>query len=67
MAPRKEVEQVLEGIDFPATKQQLVERAKRFNASQEVLEAFQNMYKAEYDTKSSVFHELGEEAGESAA
>ena len=42
------VQKYLKGISYPATKQQLIERARGNKADQEVLDALQDMPDREY-------------------
>jgi Protein of unknown function (DUF2795) len=44
-----EVQKCLAGMHYPATKQQLVDHAKRSGASQSVMEALSAMPEGEYD------------------
>lgn len=67
MVARADISKVLQGTNFPVSKQELIDQAKSQNASEEVISALEEMDKARFDTLASVFHELGEEAGEAAA
>ena len=49
-----EVQKYLAGADYPATKEQLLEHAKRQGASKDVLEALSNIPDREYDGPNKV-------------
>jgi hypothetical protein len=50
----------LSGIDFPASKQDLVKHAQQKKASKEVIKVFEQMPEKEYTTMREVEHEFGE-------
>jgi hypothetical protein len=49
-----EVQKYLAGADYPATKEQLLEHAKRQGANKDVLEALGGMPDGEYDGPNKV-------------
>ena len=49
-----EVQKSLGGVNYPATKDELVEHAKNKGASKDVLEALQSMPDGEYDGPNKV-------------
>ena len=49
-----EVQKALGGISYPATKDQLIEHARRKNAGQDILDALQNLPDQEYDGPNEV-------------
>ena len=54
------VAQALKGIDFPATKDKLVEWARKNKAPQEVLQLLQKMpSRGEYENMADVLHNFG--------
>ncbi|WP_166822523.1 DUF2795 domain-containing protein [Brevibacterium limosum] len=52
---RKQVRTWLDGIDFPADKQQLVDQAERNGAPEEVVRGFRAMPPVEYENIKEVF------------
>jgi hypothetical protein len=44
-----EVQKYLSGMDYPTTKDQIVEHAREHDAPQEVMEALEKMPEQEYD------------------
>lgn len=54
------IAQSLSGIDFPASKQDLVEHAKKNSADQEILEALQQMPDSQYSNMADVFKGVGQ-------
>ncbi len=56
------IAEVLKGLDFPATKQQCVDYAKKRDAPKEVIEALERMpFSGKFDSMAGVFHAIGEE------
>jgi hypothetical protein len=49
-----EVQKYLSGIEYPATKDQLIEHAKGHRAPQEVIEALSSLPDEEYDGPNKV-------------
>ena len=54
------VEKSLKGIDFPASKQDLINHAKKNNAPQEVLSILNDMPERQYQTAADVAKGIGE-------
>ena len=50
----------LGGIDYPASKEDLVEHAEQQGADEEVLDALRQIPDREYDGPNAVSHEIGE-------
>jgi hypothetical protein len=50
----------LGGIDYPASKEDLVEHAEAQGADEEVLDALRRIPDREYDGPNAVSHEIGE-------
>jgi hypothetical protein len=48
------VQKFLSGVDYPATKEQLLEHAKRQNADKQAMEALQRLPEKEYDGPNAV-------------
>lgn len=59
MVSTAEVSQVLAGLDFPATKQQMIDYAKSKNARPEVIKTLENLKSERFDTMAQVWHEVG--------
>jgi hypothetical protein len=55
------VAKFLKGIDFPASKQDLVKHAKKNNAEKPVLEELDNMPEGEYGNMADVMKGFGKE------
>ena len=55
-----DVAQALTGIDFPCDKNQILEHARRNNATKEALSAIENLPSAEYTSMADVFKGVGE-------
>jgi hypothetical protein len=55
------IAEVLKGLDFPATKQQCVDYAKKRDAPKEVVETLQRMPTERINNMADVFHAIGEE------
>jgi hypothetical protein len=49
-----EVQKYLAGIDYPATKEQLIEHAQSRGASQDILQALASLPDGEYDGPNKV-------------
>ena len=63
-----EIEKSLKGINFPANKQNLVQQAKKNNASRDVIKAIQNLPEDQFNSPTDVAKAWGEERrGESTA
>jgi hypothetical protein len=62
MVSTAEVSVALTGINFPATKQQMIDYAKNRGAPQEVIDGLQRLKSERFLTMSEVWHEIGEEA-----
>lgn len=56
-----EVEKYLAGVDYPATKEQLVEHARSHGAPNDVLQALQGMPDGEYDRPTQVSQAVARE------
>jgi hypothetical protein len=54
-----EVQRHLSGVDFPATRDQLIEHARGQDAPQEVIEALQRIPDREYEGPAGIAQELG--------
>ncbi len=55
------VAEVLKGMDFPASRQQCVDYAKRRDAPKEVIETLQRMPTDRINNMADVFHAIGVE------
>ncbi|MBY0430596.1 MAG: DUF2795 domain-containing protein [Rhodospirillales bacterium] len=53
------IAQSLSGIDFPASKNQLVEHAKKNKADQDILDVIQSMPDEKYTSMADVFKGVG--------
>jgi hypothetical protein len=49
-----DIQKALSGMDYPATKQQIIEHAERNGADQQVLEALRKIEDREYEGPSGV-------------
>jgi len=49
-----EIEKALKGINFPASKQDLVQQAKQNNASQNVIQTIQNLPQDRFNSPTDV-------------
>lgn len=58
--PTTSIAQALTGVDFPTSKDKLLEHARKNNADQEVLEAIEQMPDSEYSNMADVFKGVGE-------
>jgi hypothetical protein len=54
-----QVQKFLGGIDYPATKDQILETARRRGADDNVMQALQQLPKREYNGPNAVSEELG--------
>ncbi|HEV7931751.1 MAG TPA: DUF2795 domain-containing protein [Actinomadura sp.] len=54
-----EVQRYLDGVDFPANRDQLMEHAQRQGAPQEVIEALKRIPNREYEGPAGIAQELG--------
>ncbi|MHC1757537.1 MAG: DUF2795 domain-containing protein [Methanosarcina sp.] len=57
-ASATEVQNALGNLNYPITKRQLIEDAKRQNISSEVMQALENIPNREYDSSSDVVREF---------
>ena len=53
------VAQSLSGIDFPASKQDLIQHAKKNNAEKEILDVLNQMPEEKYTSMADVFKGVG--------
>ena len=51
----------LSGVDYPASKQDLISEAQNQDADQDVIEALQSIPDKDYNSPTEVTHELGSE------
>ncbi|HML04642.1 MAG TPA: DUF2795 domain-containing protein [Methanobacterium sp.] len=56
-----EIEKSLKGINFPANKQELLQQAKKNNASGNVVRAIQNLPENKFNSPTDVAKAWGEE------
>jgi hypothetical protein len=56
-----DVAQALSGINFPADKNGILEHARKNNASQEALQAIENLPADQYTSMADVFKGIGQE------
>ena len=56
-----EIEKALKGMNYPASKQDLVQRAKQNNASQEVIQTIQNLSQDQFNSPTDVQKAWGQE------
>ena len=56
-----DIAQALAGISFPCDKNNILEHARRNNASQKALQAIQDLPSAQYSSMADVFAGVGEE------
>ncbi|MBA9003111.1 MULTISPECIES: DUF2795 domain-containing protein [Thermomonospora] len=57
-----EVQKALSGVDYPATKQQLIEHAKKNKAGKQAMEALQGLPDKEYDGPNKVSQAVAKES-----
>lgn len=55
------IAEVLKGIDFPATRQECIDYAKKRNAPKEVVEALERMPADKFTGMAGVWHAIGVE------
>lgn len=55
------VSKAIKGIDFPASKEDLIEHAKQNKADQEVMEILENLPEDDFETVADVEKAYGEE------
>ncbi|MCL5108478.1 MAG: DUF2795 domain-containing protein [Chloroflexi bacterium] len=60
MASTAEVSQVLEGIDFPASKQDVLNYARQRNAPQNALDTLNRLPDQQYLGMAGIWHAVGE-------
>jgi len=58
-----EIEKVLKGMNFPASKQELVQQAKQNNASQNVIQTIQKLPEQKFNSPTDVEKAFGEKRG----
>ncbi|MGE5548038.1 MAG: DUF2795 domain-containing protein [Solirubrobacterales bacterium] len=58
-SPTRELAKSLEGIDFPANKQKLVEYARSHGAKQEIIDQLGGMPDEQYTSMADVFKGFG--------
>ena len=56
-----EIQQALKGMDYPADKQELMQQAKQNNASQDVMNAIQDLPEQKFNSPVDVQKAFGEE------
>lgn len=56
-----EIEKSLKGINFPASKQDLVQQAKQNNASQDVIQTIQKLPQDQFNSPTDVQKAWGQE------
>lgn len=59
-SPTRELAKHLEGIDFPADKQKIVEYARSKGAGEEIVNGLNGMPEAEYTSMADVFKGWGQ-------
>lgn len=60
MVSAAEVAAALRGIDFPATRRQCVDHARKQNASKKVLDILKRMPDKPYESMADVFKAIGQ-------
>lgn len=60
-SPTREAAKALEGIDFPADRNKIVEYARSRNLSGEALDWLQNLPNEQYASMADVFKGIGQE------
>jgi len=60
MASTAEVSEVLQGINFPATKQQCIDYARKRNAPQNVMDTLNKLPDRQYYSMAGIWHAVGE-------
>ena len=56
-----EIEKALKGMNYPASKQDLVQKAKQNNASQDVIQTIQNLPQDQFNSPTDVQKAWGQE------
>ena len=56
-----EIEKALKGMNYPASKQDLVQKAKSNNASQNVIQTIQNLSQDQFNSPTDVQKAFGQE------
>ena len=56
-----EIEKALKGMDYPANKQELVQKAKENNASQEVIQTIEGLKGNNFNSSREVQEAFGQE------
>ena len=49
-----EIQQALKGMDYPASKQELMQQAKKNNANQNVMQAIENLPEQKFNSPTDV-------------
>ena len=57
------VEKALKGTNFPANKQELMQQAKKNNASQDVVQAIEKLPEQKFNSPTDVARAWGEQGG----
>lgn len=58
-----EVQKALKGMDYPAKKKDLIEKARENDASKEVMQVLENLPEKEFENAVDVSREFGEGGG----
>ena len=58
-----EIQQALKGMDYPASKQDLVQQAKNNNASQDIIQTIQNLPQNQFNSPTDVQKAFGQGRG----
>jgi uncharacterized membrane protein YgcG len=58
-----EVQKALKGMDYPAKKKDLIEKARENDASKEVMQVLENLPEKEFENAVDVSKEFGEGGG----
>ena len=56
-----EIQQALKGMDYPASKQELMQQAKKNNANQNVMQAIENLPEQKFNSPTDVQKAWGQE------
>lgn len=56
-----EIQQALKGMDYPASKQELMQQAKKNNANQNVMQAIENLPEQKFNSPTAVQKAWGQE------
>jgi hypothetical protein len=54
-----EIQKYLEGIDFPATKDDIIETAQNNDANQEIFDILEKLPKKDYHSPTDISQEIG--------